>query len=57
MADSLGEFVFRENMTVNVDLPYHEFGWGAMHLEDTIVVTADGCEALTSEATDLFIIP
>jgi Xaa-Pro dipeptidase len=57
MAESLGEFVFRENMTVNVDLPYHEFGWGAMHLEDTIVVTADGCEALTSEATDLFVIP
>ena len=40
--ESKGELVFRENMTINVDMPYHELGWGAMHLEDTIVVTADG---------------
>ena len=43
-------------MTVNVDMPYHELGWGAMHLEDTILVTADGCDALTSQNTDLFVV-
>jgi Xaa-Pro aminopeptidase len=53
--ESKGELVFRENMTINVDMPYHELGWGAMHLEDTIVVTADGCDALTSQNTELFV--
>ena len=53
---SKGDLVFRENMTVNVDMPYHELGWGAMHLEDTILVTADGCDALTSQNTDLFVV-
>jgi Xaa-Pro aminopeptidase len=53
---SKGDFVFRENMVINVDLPYHEYGFGGMHLEDMVVVTKDGCEPLTSMRTDLVVI-
>jgi Xaa-Pro aminopeptidase len=53
---SMGDLVFEENMVINVDLPFHELGWGAMHLEDMILVTADGCEALTTMDTALRII-
>ena len=54
---SRGDLVFEENMVINVDLPYHELGFGGMHLEDMVRVTGDGCEALTSMRTDLIVIP
>ena len=55
MPGSKGDFVFMENMVVNVDMPYHEYGWGAMHLEDTLVITKDGCRAITSQSTELVV--
>jgi Xaa-Pro aminopeptidase len=54
---SRGDLVFEENMVLNVDLPYHELGFGGMHLEDMVRVTRDGCEPLTSMETDLIVIP
>jgi Xaa-Pro aminopeptidase len=45
------------DMVLNVDLPHIEIGWGAVHLEDTVRVTADGCEPLTSMQTALRVIP
>jgi len=33
-------------MVVNVDLPHTEIGWGSVHMEDTVVITADGFERL-----------
>ena len=45
-----------ENMVINVDLPHLEIGWGAVHLEDTVRVTATGAEALTSMETQLRVI-
>jgi Xaa-Pro dipeptidase len=54
---SMGDLVFEENMVINVDLPYHELGFGGMHLEDMVRVTADGCEPFTSMATELIVIP
>ncbi|NQV78994.1 MAG: aminopeptidase P family protein, partial [Alphaproteobacteria bacterium] len=57
MPGSRGDLVFEENMIINVDLPYHELGFGGMHLEDVIRVTKDGCEPLTSMKTDLVVIP
>jgi len=54
---SQGEFVFHENMVFTVDMPYYEVGWGNMHLEDTVRVTATGCEAFTSCEVGLRIIP
>jgi Xaa-Pro aminopeptidase len=35
-----------ENMVINVDLPHTEIGWGSVHMEDTVRITADGCERL-----------
>lgn len=54
---SMGDLVFEENMVINVDLPYHELGFGGMHLEDMVRVTADGCEPFTSMATELIVVP
>ena len=56
MPGSKGDFVFQENMVVNIDMPYHEYNWGSMHLEDTLVITSDGSRAITSESTELIII-
>ena len=40
-------------MVFNFDMPYQEYGWGSMHIEDTMCVTSDGFEALTSGRTGL----
>jgi Xaa-Pro aminopeptidase len=40
-------------MTLNVETPYYELGWGGIMVEDTVVVTADGCEWLTASRRDL----
>jgi Xaa-Pro aminopeptidase len=40
--------VLEPGMVVNVDMPYTEIGWGSVHIEDTVVIRADGCEPLTS---------
>ena len=53
---SKGDFIFLENMVVNIDMPYIEHGWGAMHLEDTVLVTSDGFRPLTTQATELVVI-
>ncbi len=45
-----------ENMVINVDMPHIELGWGSLHVEDTVRVTADGCEPLTSMELDLIVI-
>ncbi len=49
--------VFEENMVFTLDMPYHEFGWGTTHVEDMMLVTKDGCEALTSMDTSLRVKP
>jgi Xaa-Pro aminopeptidase len=51
-----GDRVLEVDMVLNVDLPHVEIGWGAVHLEDTIRITKDGCERLTSEHTALRVI-
>jgi hypothetical protein len=34
-------------------MPFLEYGWGSMHLEDTLRITAGGFEPLTSLRTGL----
>ena len=41
-----GDLVLEEGMTMTVDFPSLEMGWGNCHLEDLVVVTSDGVEAL-----------
>jgi len=38
--------VLCENMVINVDMPHTEIGWGSVHMEDTVQITADGCRRL-----------
>jgi Xaa-Pro aminopeptidase len=45
--------VFEENMVFTLDMPYHEFGWGTMHVEDMMIVRKDGCESISSGDTSL----
>lgn len=44
-------------MTVNVEVPYYEIGWGGMQLEETVVVEPGGCRALTTLGRDIFVTP
>ncbi len=44
-------------MVINVETPYYELGWGAVHVEDPYVVGADGRNAwLTTMSRDLIIV-
>lgn len=38
----------QKGMVINVDMPHTEIGWGSVHMEDTVVITADGCERLAT---------
>jgi len=40
------DIILEAGMTMTVDLPHVEPGWGAAHLEDMIVVTENGAEPL-----------
>ena len=52
-----GDFVFEENMVFSLDMPYYEIGWGNLHMEDQILVTANGVEPLINCDTSLRIRP
>ncbi|MSO65388.1 MAG: aminopeptidase P family protein [Alphaproteobacteria bacterium] len=51
------DYALEANMVINVDMPYYELGWGNIHVEDTVVVTSDGYEPLTSERMELRVLP
>jgi Xaa-Pro aminopeptidase len=40
--------VLQKSMVINVDMPHTEIGWGSVHMEDTVVITDDGCERLAT---------
>jgi Xaa-Pro dipeptidase len=43
-------------MVVNIETPYYELGWGGLQLEDTVVVTEDGVEFLSTAPRDLLVL-
>ena len=45
--------MLEEGMVLNIDMPFTEIGWGSVHLEDTVRITADGFETLTSDDLDI----
>jgi Xaa-Pro aminopeptidase len=49
--------ILEPGMVINVDMPYTEIGWGSLHLEDTVLVTPDGHELLTTAGPDLRCVP
>ncbi|HWP60356.1 MAG TPA: Xaa-Pro peptidase family protein [Candidatus Acidoferrales bacterium] len=45
-------------MTINLEASYHEFGWGAVHVEYTLAVTENGSEYLSApEQQQLYVLP
>jgi Xaa-Pro dipeptidase len=44
-----------EGMVINLENPFYEVGFGAVHLEDTYVVTATGCRRFARSSRDLFV--
>jgi Xaa-Pro dipeptidase len=48
--------VLEEGMIFNLEPNYFEFGLGGLQLEDTLVVTKNGCELLTTTKRDLWVI-
>jgi Xaa-Pro dipeptidase len=48
--------VLEPGMVLNLDMPYVEWGWGALHREDTVLVTDTGCELLTSGDRTLIVV-
>ncbi len=42
-------------MTITIDLPYIEVGWGAGHNEDLILITETGYQALHTEEDPLVV--
>ena len=43
-------------MVINIETPYYEFGFGAVHVEDPFVVREGGNELLTELSRDLHIV-
>jgi Xaa-Pro dipeptidase len=49
--------VIESGMVLNVETPYYEIGFGAVHIEDPFVVGENGNELLTAGSRELGIIP
>ena len=45
-----------EGMVINVEAPYYEVGFGALHVEDPIRVGADRPRVLTVTSRDLVVL-
>ena len=50
------DLVLEENMTLTVDFPHIEVGFGACHLEDLVRVTRDGAEPLAAMDDPLIVL-
>jgi Xaa-Pro aminopeptidase len=50
------DMVLGADMTVTLDLPYLELGWGAGHNEDMLRVTATGYEVLNDESDPMVVV-
>jgi Xaa-Pro aminopeptidase len=51
------KFSFRANMVVTVEPGVYFKKWGGIRIEDTCVITKNGCVALTHSPKDLVVIP
>jgi Xaa-Pro aminopeptidase len=45
--------LLEEGMVINLETPYYELGFGGIQIENTVLVTQDGCERLTGHSMDL----
>lgn len=49
--------VIEAGMVLNIETPYYEIGWGAVHIEDPFCVGGNSNEWLTTTSRDLAVIP
>jgi len=49
--------VLEPGMVINIEAPYYEVGFGGLQVEDTVVVTDDGCAPLTTAPRGMRIVP
>lgn len=45
-----------EGMVINVETPYYELGWGGVQMENTVVITKDGCRYLDKSGDALIVL-
>jgi Xaa-Pro dipeptidase len=50
------DVVLKKGMTITIDLPYIEVGWGAGHNEDLILITETGFELLNTDEEPLVVV-
>lgn len=51
--DGKTDLVLEPGMVFCFETPYYELGWGGMMVEDTLVITEDGCELLSTSDRSL----
>jgi Xaa-Pro aminopeptidase len=51
-----GKVKLEEGMAITIEPGVYLEGWGGIRIEDTVVVTADGCEVLTPTSKELRVI-
>ena len=51
------DVVLEPGMTLNIEVPYYELGWGGLQLEETVLVTERGHSLLTHLPRDLAVLP
>ncbi len=54
--DARENLVLAENMTVTLDLPFIEIGWGAGHNEDLLRITKTGYEILNDPSDAMLVV-
>ncbi|MGD9093286.1 MAG: M24 family metallopeptidase, partial [Anaerolineales bacterium] len=45
--------ILEEGMVINLETPYYELGFGGIQIEETVLVTKNGCERITKHPMDL----
>lgn len=57
MLNETTETPLEPGMVFEVETPYYELGFAGLQVEDTVVVTDDGCRVLTRSTRELRVIP
>jgi Xaa-Pro dipeptidase len=57
MLNDTAETPLEPGMVFEVETPYYELGFAGLQVEDTVVVTDDGCRVLTRSTRELRVIP
>jgi Xaa-Pro aminopeptidase len=57
MLNDTTETPLEPGMVFEVETPYYELGFAGLQVEDTVVITEDGCRVLTRSTRELRVIP